>query len=246
MRVKNTDSARDRLLMAAAKLLHESGGDPVSTRAICELAGVQAPTLYHHFGDKQGLLDAVVSHGFRQFLSERRAQAGSDPVAMIREAWDNHVQFGLEHPAFFASIYGQIQPGKPCSVIAGMEEGLLEALRPAARQGRLLVSPAEAAAEVLAGSIGVTLSLITQPPEEVDLALSERLREAVLASITTSQPATAAGPGFEESIAAIAISLGAALEGQPTDLTEGESVLLREWLYRLGSHRPRPTAATRP
>jgi len=50
----------DRLLLAAGQLLHEAKGGNVSTRAICDRAGVQAPTLYHHFGSKQGLLDAVV------------------------------------------------------------------------------------------------------------------------------------------------------------------------------------------
>ena len=52
-------NARDRLLLAAAELLE--AGSAVSTRAVCDRAGVQAPTLYHHFGSKQGLIDAVAS-----------------------------------------------------------------------------------------------------------------------------------------------------------------------------------------
>ncbi|MGY2061225.1 TetR/AcrR family transcriptional regulator, partial [Nocardia gipuzkoensis] len=61
-------STRTRLLDAAAQLLVESSGKQITTRAICELAGVQAPTLYHHFGDKQGLLDAVATYGFERYL----------------------------------------------------------------------------------------------------------------------------------------------------------------------------------
>ncbi|MFC4858617.1 TetR/AcrR family transcriptional regulator [Actinophytocola glycyrrhizae] len=53
---------RDRLLTAATELLTAS--PEVSTRAICERAGVQAPTLYHYFGNKQGLLAAVVEDRF--------------------------------------------------------------------------------------------------------------------------------------------------------------------------------------
>ena len=59
---------RDRLLLAAAELMHESGEPTVSTRAVCERAGVEAPTLYHHFGNKQGLIDAVIQHGFNQYV----------------------------------------------------------------------------------------------------------------------------------------------------------------------------------
>src|SRR4051794_34887620 len=152
--------------------MHASPGEPISTRAICDLAGVQAPTLYHHFGTKQGLLDEVVTHGFKQFLSERRTQPdATDPIADIRAGWDTHVAFGLEHPAFYAHIYGAVQPGVPCGVIAGVEAMLLDALKPAARQGRLRVSPAVAASEILAASVGVTLSLITRPAGTADLAL---------------------------------------------------------------------------
>ena len=52
-------SARDRLLLAAAELMDAAQGAEVSTRAICERAGVHAPTLYHHFANKQSLLAAV-------------------------------------------------------------------------------------------------------------------------------------------------------------------------------------------
>ena len=71
--------ARDRLLTAAAELLDAAQGAEVSTRAITERAGVQAPTLYHHFGSKRGLEDAVVTHGFKRFLAEREA-AGAGPT----------------------------------------------------------------------------------------------------------------------------------------------------------------------
>src|ERR1700686_5725930 len=119
-RTTSTDSdlqARDRLLLAAAQLLDEAGGGPVSTRQITERAGVQAPTLYHHFGSKQGLLDAVVSHGFRQFLRQRRL-AGGDPIDDIRQGWDSHVAFGLEFPSAYVHIYGNVKLGVPCGVPA--------------------------------------------------------------------------------------------------------------------------------
>jgi len=59
------NSTRDRLLLAAGQLLHESEDGRVSTRAICMRAGVQAPTLYHHFGSKGGLVHEVLQHHIR-------------------------------------------------------------------------------------------------------------------------------------------------------------------------------------
>src|SRR6202049_456349 len=153
--------ARDRLLLAASQLLDEAKGGPVSTRQITERAGVGAPTLYHHFGNKGALLDAVVSHGFTEFLRKRRpAGATTDPIDDVREGWDNHVAFGLEFPSAYTHIYGNVKTGIPCGVAAIVAAQLLEALEPAAQQGRLRVSPAEAAADILAASSGVTLTLI--------------------------------------------------------------------------------------
>src|ERR1700754_1570583 len=104
--------ARDRLLLAAAELLEESGDRPASTRAICERAGVTAPTLYHHFGSKQGLLDAVLNHGFTQYVA---AEESADPLRDLRDGWDSHVGYGLAQPAFYALLYGRVRPGRPCA-----------------------------------------------------------------------------------------------------------------------------------
>lgn len=51
---------RERLLTAARALFVERGYDAVGTQEIVERAGVTKPSLYHHFGSKRGLLDAVV------------------------------------------------------------------------------------------------------------------------------------------------------------------------------------------
>jgi AcrR family transcriptional regulator len=224
---------RDRLLLAGATLLDESNGKPVSTRAICERAGVQAPTLYHHFGSRDGLFDAVLSHGFKAFLADRRAAPGRDPIADIRDGWDTHVAFGLQHPEFYALIYGRVRPGVPCAVVADVEAMILDALQPAARQGRLRVGPREAAAHVVAASSGVTLALIQLPPEQRDLTLSDRARDGVLAAITTGDdPEARAG---EYSAASAAIALSASLDDRALDrvLSPGEAALFRELLERV-------------
>src|SRR5207249_3342772 len=65
-------TVRTRILEAASELLARSADADISTRAVCEAAGVTAPTLYHHFGDKEGLLAAVVDFGWAAFLEAKR------------------------------------------------------------------------------------------------------------------------------------------------------------------------------
>jgi TetR/AcrR family transcriptional regulator len=55
---------RTRLLEVALRLFAARGYDAVGVQEIVEAAGVTKPTLYHHFGNKLGLLQALVArHG---------------------------------------------------------------------------------------------------------------------------------------------------------------------------------------
>jgi AcrR family transcriptional regulator len=216
---------RERILQAAARLLADSGGAPVSTRAVCAAAGVGAPTLYHHFGDKNGLLDAVVAYGFERYLEEKRSRPSTgDPVEDLRRGWDAHVEFGLAHPAFYALMYGV---GRRAAASVEAYKILLHITEQIARAGRLRVPVKTAAAMIHAASVGVTLQLISEDGHDPDL--SSRTREAILAAVATDE--TQDRPS---SVSAMAIALTSALEGRtPHTLTEAETAMLREWLTRV-------------
>jgi TetR/AcrR family tetracycline transcriptional repressor len=50
---------RETLLSEALDLLDEVGLDGVSTRRLAKIVGVEQPSLYHHFQNKQALLSAM-------------------------------------------------------------------------------------------------------------------------------------------------------------------------------------------
>lgn len=231
--VEAAASARDRLLAAAAELLDAAQGAPVSTRAICDRAGVRAPTLYHHFGNKQGLMDAVVEFGLGQYVP---AADSGDVVADLRRGWDQHVRYGLDHPAFYALLYGRIAPGRPCQVTAVAQRQLLVLLERLDGQGLLLTAPADAAQQIVAANVGITLQLIAQPEGTADLELSRALRETVLAGVIAApalgRTGAARGAGVvAEAAGALATALAEA--GDNAGLSTGERALLAEWLGRL-------------
>ena len=221
-------TTRDRLLHAAAELLRESTNRDVSTRAICERAGVQAPTLYHYFGNKQGLLDAVVNDRFTQHMRDA-AGAHDDPVVSIRDGWDHHVRFGLDQPSFYVLVHGEIQPGVPCSLTSTAERLQLELLNRVARDGRLTVAPSVAAKQIVAANVGATLSLIATPGEP-DLAWSVRLRDTVLAAVIDGEDTARPAGG---TLSTMAVGFLATLDQDGGGFTDGETTLLREWLHRI-------------
>ncbi len=224
------DGPRARIVEAAARLLEDGGAEAVSTRAVSGAAGVQAPTIYRLFGDKAGLLDAVVSHGFETYLAEKTVREESDdPVADLRLGWDLHVGLALERPALYTLMYAR-PSGEGYSPAARAAFAVLATLvRRIAAAGRLRVPEGRAVGLVHSTGAGTALSLIAVPPEKRDPGLSDAAREAVIAAITNDAP-TAPEPGP----VAAAVSLRAALDDVEV-LTDAERALLAEWLDRIGA-----------
>ncbi|MFB7336984.1 TetR/AcrR family transcriptional regulator [Streptomyces adustus] len=234
MSAEKSPETRERILRAAARLLAEGGSEALSTRAVCAAAGVQAPTLYRVFGDKDGLLDAVAGYGFERYLAEKHSLAPTeDPVEDLRRGWDMHVDFGLTHPAFYVLMYGTVRPGHRPAAAEDAYAMLRAMLERTARAGRLRI-PVDAAAQTIqATSAGVTLALISSPADARDRGLSVRVRDTVLASVTTE--ARPAAPASGDAVPVHALALNAALGDRPTALGTTETVLLREWLERLAT-----------
>lgn len=216
-------------------MLSAANADDVSIRAICDRANVTLPTLYHYFGDKAGLIDQVVAHGFETYLSEKRGHAPvEDPLEAIRQGWDQHVAFGLEYPGFYTVMYGRTRPGNRPSSASEAEAMLLLLARHAGEKRLLRVSPERATAMVLATNIGVTLALLTQPPAQRDLSLSPEVREAVLEAISIA--GAAVEQSGSDSIAGLASTLRDTLAATNTALDPAEIGMLDFLLRRLGSH----------
>lgn len=52
---------RDAILRSALELFTARGYDASGVQEICEAAGITKPTLYHYFGSKRGLLEALLA-----------------------------------------------------------------------------------------------------------------------------------------------------------------------------------------
>ena len=220
--------ARDRIIAVAMALLARGGREALTTRAVAAAAGIQAPTIYRLFGDKQGLVDAVAEQGFASYLERKRIDGPSDdPVENLRSGWDLHVAFGLANPAIFVAMYGDPRAGKASPAAVRALEMLRARMRSLALAGRLRVDERRAADMVRAAACGVVFILLETPNAERDTGLSVATREAVIGAITIEAP-----PPSALDAVAVATTLRALLP-EADALTEGERRLLAEWLDRL-------------
>ncbi|MBH0052770.1 MULTISPECIES: TetR/AcrR family transcriptional regulator [unclassified Salinibacterium] len=177
--------ARATIIEAAAQLLADSPHGDISTRAVCEAAQVQQPALYRLFGDKAGLLGATVDHVWDRYLSVKRAAVKSaDPLVDLRRGWDSHTAFALANPQAYRLLFGSTVAVATDSAAEALRL-LREVLERLAAEGRLRVSPAIAAQQVMAANTGVALALILRPVQNPDKGISERMRESIVAAILT-------------------------------------------------------------
>jgi len=203
-------------------MARSASGD-VSTRAVCEAAGVTQPVLYRLFGDKDGLLAAVADHVWEQYLSGKRAaEHSSDPLDDLRAGWDNHTAFAQSHPHAYRLVFGSALAAEPAALAEAMRL-LGSVTQRLAAAGRLRVSPEEAARVVMAANSGVALGMILRPGEFAG-TVSAEVREATLRGILVDE--AAADP--------LAVAVTTLRAGLPAAaFTAAEAGLLDEWLVRL-------------
>jgi AcrR family transcriptional regulator len=239
MRKPDPASSRDRtrahLVEVAAELLAAQGPDAVTTRSVALAAGVQAPTIYRLFGDKNGLLDAVVHYGFASYLARKRpVGADGDPVESLRAGWELHVGFGLANPELFRLMHTALRTPDGRAIAAAGAGVLQDRVHRVAEAGRLRVTERRAVDLISAAGTGVVFTLIDQAEGERDGTLSDTAWESVCATILTdASTAPITGP------AAAAVTLRAALPDL-TALTAGERTLLGDWLDRIAESQRVP------
>ncbi|WP_151483199.1 TetR/AcrR family transcriptional regulator [Streptomyces albicerus] len=209
-------STKARILEVAAVLVAESPDGDVSTRAVCEAAGVGAPALYRHFGDKEGLLSAVVDHGWEKYLATKRDRApGTDPVQDLRDGWDTHVEFALANPNLYRLMNSPAMRTPPAAALES-HRILTSDLQRAAEQGKLRFAPELAAQIIMSANVGVALMLVSRPTTFTDKTVSRRVRDAVHAMVFTpdvTAPTEAPGAATSEAATSGAATSGAAAPG---------------------------------
>jgi AcrR family transcriptional regulator len=216
---------RAQIIDGAARLLRESGAAAVTTRGVADAAGVQAPTIYRLFGDKDGLLDAVAEHVMAQHVvSKATSVDDDDPVEALRSGWHAQIDFGLSNPELIRLM--NARTGTSPAIDAGIEV-LRRRIHRLAVAGLLQVSERRALDMIHAAGTGAVHALLETLADRRDLALADALFEAVLDRITRPTRALDETDG----IVSIAVNFATLVPRLP-GLTAAERSMMNEWLDR--------------
>src|SRR5688500_14794894 len=157
-------TSAERILSTALDLFAIKGYDATAVREICEAAGITKPTLYHFFGSKDGVLQALVNTGFRQYRAIVNAAMDSpgsfeDRVKVLARSV---FQSASSKPLFWRFIHSVIwaPPGtalpqtESCTQFYdGVVEAMASAAEKAVVEGELAPGPTDVRMLILMGSI---------------------------------------------------------------------------------------------
>jgi AcrR family transcriptional regulator len=95
-------SNRDHILAVAARLFSERGYEAVGVGEICATSSITKPTLYHYFGSKRGLLDAIIAERGGGLLQAVRATStyAHDVPGGLDNIGLTMARFAMEDPIF--------------------------------------------------------------------------------------------------------------------------------------------------
>ena len=188
-------NTRETLLAAALTVLEQDSAENFSMRTVCALANVTAPTLYHHFGNADGLLSAAIAEAFEQFLARKKAAAATpspDAETAFRQGWDDYVRFAAERPRLYAAMTARMLQGGDIPAAGQAYALLVERIETIAAEGRLAMAVQDAvqtvwgsahAAAFLHVAAAVRAAATITPP---DPAVIDGLRDHAMSTIFKS------------------------------------------------------------
>jgi AcrR family transcriptional regulator len=189
MRVVKSGGGRTRsrdvevaLTDAAEAVLVRDGPSAVTVRAVAAEAGVAPMGVYSRFGNKEGLIDALLQRGFEGLRAAVVSRGERDPIERLRACGVRYRLFALSHHQHYAVMFGgAFERGEPSDQLqecAGAAFGaLVEHVSTAIAAGRLIDGDPEDLAQQIWSTVHGFVSLEMQQmvrtpdPEATYLAL---------------------------------------------------------------------------
>lgn len=150
------------LLDAVGEIVAERGFHDLSLREAARRAGVSHAAPAHHFGDRDGLLDAYAMEGFRllgeRFVVAEATLSDDDPIDVVEGLGRAYLTFAIEDPAHYAVMFNHVKPHDEYmgSALAESADAAFERLADAVvglvRDGRVAEADARYVATLLWGA----------------------------------------------------------------------------------------------
>jgi len=102
---------KNALIKAGVKILAKDGVGGLSLRKVAKQAGVSHAAPYSHFADKQALIAAISTEGFKQLykkIASVRETHSKKPSTLLLETARAYIQFAMNEPDRFKLMFSSI------------------------------------------------------------------------------------------------------------------------------------------
>jgi AcrR family transcriptional regulator len=166
-RQRRHHEAQRAILDAAGSILLEDGYEHFTMRKLAGRCGYTAPTIYNHFGDKTGLIDAVLEEVFCELVVLlQRVQRAADPLDRLRAQFDAFVDFSLRNPTHYRLLTMPREDTSEPPPSGEQARALLEEpLQALAESGRLRVDDTSSVQQSFWALLHGLISLQTNRPD---------------------------------------------------------------------------------
>ena len=127
--VKSAEKRKNEILDVAEQLFAEKGFDNASTNDIINRIGIARGTLYHHFGSKEEILDAMVERMTRQSITRAAAIIADKSVPLLERLSAAVISLSLNSGAG-AEVFEQIHRPQNALLHQKMQERLMSGVVP--------------------------------------------------------------------------------------------------------------------
>jgi len=180
--------ARRAILDATEALVIESAGCDFSMRSLGQRCGYSAPTIYHYFGDKDGLIDALLGERLQKLGEQLDAlPAQRDRLEDLRALLVCSVEFWASNPTLARLIWTATSDGgsRMPTVMDRYGKRISDAVDALVAAGGFGSIEAETAKQMLrALNQGLISQRINQPEEPWTPGLTEQSIDTLLRGMT--------------------------------------------------------------
>jgi len=185
---RTSELTRERLILAAAKVVGRVGYDKASSSRIAEEAGIAAGGLYYHFGTRQALLDELLPSLGEQMVAYVVDHIKHLPWGLEREvaSFRAYLEYLADNPEFYR-VFSEARVYAPAAYARNFDRTLRDfesALRVQCRKGFLKIGEKDLplVAHFLTGIRNYVsqMYLDASPPKSVEVGDAVRLYRQLL------------------------------------------------------------------
>ena len=184
---REKEEVRHKILEAAHALFEAHGYENVTMRAVADAIEYSPTTIYHHFENKDALVEALCFADFEKLSAAMNHQPlPQDPVDRIRALGRAYSAFGIANPNHYRFMFmtagdwkknGRQSDAPPAQSYAFLRQAVVEAMD----QGFFAKGDVDLVAQILwSGIHGVVSLLITFKPEQLPAPPHPGLIEAAM------------------------------------------------------------------